>query len=90
MFGIRKAATTFNQYYFYWTNNKFSVLDEEVSDLLDITTDDYRNLMICDYNAIRDRRLNQIRFVGKNNAENALSYINSILTMSELSKVEKT
>lgn len=83
MMKIRKAVMTYDKYYFCNESGE-SVLDDETARLMNMTTEEYKEFMLKNFNCIRDKKLGQLRFVGKEEATEALDYINSILVAEKL------
>jgi hypothetical protein len=61
--------------------------DYEVSELINMNRDEFRNLMTSSFNAFIQRESNQLRFINQKDIEAAIDYINSIQLMK---KIEKT
>lgn len=83
----RKSVLQYNQYYFCDLETHISMEDYEVSELINMNRDEFRNLMTSSFNAFIQRESNQLRFINQKDIEAAIDYINSIQLMK---KIEKT
>lgn len=79
---IRKSVLSYNLYYF--CSGKLLLFDSEIADMLKITLDEYRRLMVKQHNAILERTNNIIMFKNKDNAKNALDHINALIIANKL------
>ncbi|MFW6242740.1 MAG: hypothetical protein ACOC2W_01120 [bacterium] len=84
MLQIRKSVMSYT-YYFRYNDKKETPLDTEIAELINWTLDEYRKFMLDNYKCIINKKLNQLRFIDRKDAQKACDFINSRIVLDVLS-----
>jgi hypothetical protein len=88
MFKIRKSVLDYSFYYFCHDDTRASALDSEVAVAMELEVEDFRKLMLKDFNGRIRRITGEVWFASKQDAENALGYITGIMVANKLKKAK--